>query len=98
MLTDLEFLELFDAIVRKTKVVLDDYVAPTDIHDELAGLGLDSLDYVMVFMEFGEIYGIPEEVADHPPKLTTVQDIQDFISETKTADVDSVEEAMGVIS
>ena len=98
MLTELEFLELFDVIVHRTKVVLDDYVEPKHIDTELAAIGLDSLDYVMIFMELGEVYQIPEEIADHPPKLTTMQDIYDFIVETKTVDVGSVDEAIKVLS
>lgn len=93
----MNFLELFDAIVRKTKVVLDKYVPPESMDTELASVGLDSLDYVMIFMELGEIFGIPEEIADNPPELITVQDIKNFIDEQKSRDFDSVEAALEVV-
>tara|TARA_R110002153_G_scaffold49362_4_gene139276 strand:- start:4903 stop:5139 length:237 start_codon:yes stop_codon:yes gene_type:complete len=77
--------------------MLDDYVKPENMDVELANLGLDSLDYVLVFMTLGDMHGIPEEVADSPPELNTLQDAKDFIDEHKVKTFDSVEEAMGAV-
>jgi len=91
------FIELFDAVVRKSKPVLDGYVKPETMDTELASLGLDSLDFVMIFMLLGDMHGIPEEVADNPPELITLQNAKDFIDEHKTRDFDTVEAAMAVL-
>jgi len=93
----MDFIELFDAVVHECKPMLDDYAKPENLDTELSDLGLDSLDYVLVFMTLGDMHGIPEEIADSPPELTTLQDAKDFIDEHKTKTFDSVEEAMGAV-
>lgn len=90
----MDFIELFDAVVRDCKPMLDDYVKPENMDVELANLGLDSLDYVLVFMTLGDMHGIPEEIADSPPELNTLQDAKDFIDEHRVRTFDSEEEAM----
>ena len=90
----MDFLELFDAVVRDSKLVLDGYTQPTSMDDKLHDLGLDSLDFVMVFMLLGDIHGIPEKIADNPPELTTMQDAKDFIDQHKTREFATVAEAM----
>ena len=93
----MDFLELFDAVVRECKPTLDDYIKPTSMDEGLADLGLDSLDYALIFMTLGDMHGIPEEIADSPPKLETLQDAKDFIDEHKLRTFESVEEAMGSV-
>jgi acyl carrier protein len=93
----MDFIELFDAVVRECKPMLDDYTKPASMGDELGNLGLDSLDYALIFMTLGDMHGIPEEIADSPPKLTTLQDAKDFIDEHKSRSFESVEEAMGAV-
>jgi acyl carrier protein len=90
----MDFIELFDAVVRECKPTLHDYAKPDSMDAVLTDLGLDSLDYALIFMTFGDMHGIPEEVADSPPKLTTLQDAKDFIDEHKVKTFESVEEAM----
>jgi acyl carrier protein len=93
----MNFLELFDAVVRESKLVLDGYNPPTSMDDKLADLGLDSLDFVMVFMLLGDMHGIPEDIADNPPELTTLQGAKDFIDEHKVREFDTVESAMEAV-
>ena len=93
----MDFLELFDAIVRKTKLVLDNYAPATTMDARLADLGLDSLDYMMIFMELGDMHGIPGDIADNPPDIITVQDVKNFIDKHKVRDFESVAEAMGSV-
>jgi len=93
----MNFLELFDAVVRESKLVLDGYNQPTSMDDNLADLGLDSLDFAMLFMLLGDMHGIPEDIADSPPKLTTLQDAKDFIDEHKVRDFDTVAAAMEAV-
>lgn len=90
----MDFIELFDAVVRECKPTLDDYTKPKNMDAELANLGLDSLDFALIFMTMGDMHGIPEEIADSPPELLTLQDAKDFIYEHKVKTFDSVEEAM----
>jgi len=93
----MDFLELFDAVVRESKPVLDGYVKPETMETELASLGLDSLDYALIFMTLGDMHGIPEEVVDNPPEVITIQDAKDFIDKHKARDFDSVKEAMEAV-
>lgn len=94
----MNFIDLFDAVVRESKPVLDGYVKPETMDTELASMGLDSLDFVMIFMMLGDMHGIPEEVADNPPELITLQDAKDFIDSHKNREFASVEEAMGAVA
>lgn len=94
----MDFVELFDAVVRETKPILDNYVKPESLDAELASLGLDSLDYALIFALLGDIFGIPETVADNPPELITLQDAKDFIDEHKQRDFDSVNAAIEALS
>ena len=93
----MDFIDLFDAVVRECKPTLDDYVKPDSMDAVLADLGLDSLDYALIFMTLGDMYGIPEEIADSPPELTTLQDAKDFIDEHKVKTFESVDEAMRAV-
>jgi acyl carrier protein len=93
----MDFLELFDAVVRDSKLVLDGYTKPTSMDDKLADLGLDSLDFVMVFMLLGDMHGIPEDIADNPPELVTLQEAKDFIDQHKVRDFDTVAAAMEAV-
>lgn len=93
----MDFLELFDAVVRDSKLVLDGYTKPASMDDKLADLGLDSLDFVMVFMLLGDMHGIPEDIADNPPELTTIQEAKDFIDQHKVRDFDTVAAAMEAV-
>jgi acyl carrier protein len=93
----MDFIELFDAVVRDCKPTLDDYIKPKSMDDKLEDLGLDSLDFALIFMTLGDMHGIPDEIADSPPKLNTMQGAKDFIDEHKVKTFDSVEAAMGAV-
>lgn len=93
----MNFIDLFDAVVHECKPMIDDYVKPDSMDAVLTDLGLDSLDYALIFMTLGDMHGIPEEVADSPPKLETLQDAKDFIDEHKVKTFESVAEAMGAV-
>ena len=93
----MDFIELFDAVVRECKPMLGEYTKPTSMDAELENLGIDSLDYALIFMTLGDMHGIPEEIADSPPELTTLQDAKDFIDEHKVKTFESVGEAMEAV-
>ncbi len=93
----MNFIELFDAVVHECKPTLGDYKKPESMDVELSDLGLDSLDFALIFMTLGDMHGIPEEIGDNPPDLTTLQSAKDFIDEHKIKTFDSMEEVMEAI-
>jgi acyl carrier protein len=56
-------IELFNAIARHARPASMDEVKANSLEDNFADVGLDSLDVIMVFIYFAEVYGVPEEVA-----------------------------------
>jgi acyl carrier protein len=56
-------LELFNAIVRKTRPTSFEEIKADSLDDTFADVGLDSLDTIMVCIYFSEVYGVPEEIA-----------------------------------
>jgi len=56
-------LELFNAIVKHTRPASFEEIKANSLEDNFADAGLDSLDVIMVFIYFAEVYGVPEEVA-----------------------------------
>jgi len=58
----MNFIELFDAVVHECKPTLGDYKKPESMDVELSDLGLDSLDFALIFMTLGDMHGIPEEI------------------------------------
>jgi hypothetical protein len=50
-----------------------------------------------VFMLLGDMHGIPEDIADNPPELTTIQEAKDFIDQHKVRDFDTVAAAMEAV-
>lgn len=94
----MDFIELFDAVVRECKPILDGYTKPESMDAKLANLGLDSLDFALIFMTLGDMHGIPEEIVDSPPNLETLQDAKDFIYKHKIKTFGSVKEAMETVA
>lgn len=56
-------LELFNAIVKHARPASTDEVKAISLEDNFVDVGLDSLDVIMVFIYFAEVYGVSEEVA-----------------------------------
>jgi acyl carrier protein len=86
----MDFLKLFNGIVAKAKPVSAAESQATSMDDLLADLDIDSLDYMMISMYVGELYGIDEDIMK-TMDVRTVQDILDFIVKHKTTEPESAE-------
>jgi len=82
-----DFLELFNAVGAKQKVITDDFIPAksleTPINEDTTGL--DSLDVTLTYVILGEAYGIEEELDSEWP-VSSVGALRDFIMEKKTQD------------
>jgi len=82
-----DFLELFNAVGAKQKVITDDFIPAesleTPINEDT--MGLDSLDITLVFVILGEAYGIDEELDSEWP-VSSIAALQAFLLEKKTQD------------
>jgi hypothetical protein len=90
----MEFIEVFNKVAslvkngKKSKKVME-YASSMD--EKLTEIDLDSLDYIMAFVYFADIYGVPEEDAKRwSPK--TVQELHDLVMAGKTREPGSMEE------
>lgn len=92
----MDFLQLFNGVVSLVKPVSADKSHAKTMDDSLADLGLDSLDFLMLAVYFGEIYGIQEQ-AFKSAKFTTPKELQEFIDGSKTQDPKSVDEALELV-
>ena len=82
-----DFLELFNAVGAKQKVITDDFIPAesleTPINEDT--MGLDSLDITLVFVILGEAYGVDEELDSEWP-VSSIAALQAFLLEKKTQD------------
>ena len=90
-----DFLELFNAVGAKQKVITDDFIPAesleTPINEDT--MGLDSLDITLVFVILGEAYGIDEELDSEWP-VSSIAALQAFLLEKKTQDPEDEYETM----
>ena len=90
----MDFVELFNAVVRVAKPVFADQLTPiTDLDTPFKETHVDSLDLLMVVIYMCEIYGISEEVGKNA-KPTNMAELQAFLEEHKTQEPESVEAAL----
>ena len=82
-----DFLELFNAVGAKQKVITDDFVPAESLETPISeeSMGLDSLDITLVCVIFGEAYGIDEELDSDWP-MHSVGAFQAFLLKNKTQD------------
>lgn len=86
----MDFIKLFNGVVARAKPVSSSDSCATSMDDALADLNLDSLDYILVTMYFGDLYGIEEEVFQEM-SVKTVSDLKDFLLKHKTCQPESAE-------
>lgn len=86
----MDFIKLFNGVVARAKPVSAADSCATSMDDALEDLNLDSLDYIMVTMYFGDLYGIDEEVFQNM-SVKTVADLMGFLLEHKTCEPESAE-------
>lgn len=90
----MDFLKLFDEIVREAKPMLDEYKKPDSLDTSIADIGVDSLDVVMILTLLGEIYEVTEEVMDRELDITTIGSLEVFLKEKGGRQPASLEEAL----
>jgi acyl carrier protein len=90
----MDFLQLFNGVVKLAKPVSAKQSYATSLDDQLANLNLDSLDTIIVAMYFGEIYGVEEDVMQ-TIDATTVGELQAFMEARKTRTPENVSAELG---
>ena len=88
----IDFIELFNMVARVAKPVHMSFTPASAMEEEMANLGLDSLDGLVMMMYLTELYGIDDETCKewHPK---TVQEVYDLLMAHKTMEPESVEKA-----
>lgn len=89
----MNFIDLFNGIVTLAKPVSAADSFAVSLDDELANLRLDSLDFIMLSMYFGDVYGIEEDMM-RQMQVSTVNGFQQFLDQHKTQSPTSAEEAL----
>ena len=89
----MDFIELFNGVVKLAKPVTADLSYASSINDKIDDLDLDSLDIIMLSMYLGEIYGIDEDTMKEM-QVQTVEELQSFLESRKTRTPVNVEEEL----
>lgn len=89
----MNFIDLFNMVSDTARPAHAGKLPAASMEDELANIGIDSLDGLIMIMYFCELYGIPDddETKDWHPK--TVQEVEDYIERRKTQTPESLEAA-----
>lgn len=89
----MNFIDLFNMVSDAARPAHAGKLPAASMEDELANIGIDSLDGLIMIMYFCELYGIPDddETKDWHPK--TVQEVEDYIERRKTQTPESLEAA-----
>lgn len=79
----MDFIKLFNEVVKLAKPVTAESSFAKSMSDKFSDLELDSLDYIMLYMYFGDIYGISEEEMRECNPIT-VEELKAFLDERGT--------------
>lgn len=90
---DQQFLALVTGVAKVAKPMHKDTVEVDDMDSPWAEFEIDSLDCLMIFIYMCDIYGIPEEIGK-TLQAKTPRDLQVFLTQHKTKDPTSVQEAV----
>jgi len=86
-------LELFNRLARLARPAHTEYVPLTDLNTPFPETGLDSMDGLMLSIFYGDIYGVPDEIAKEFVFETPAQ-LLDLIKQHKTMEPESVDAAL----
>lgn len=70
-MNDDEMLELFNIIGRESINIQKDFKEITDPKSNLLDMGLDSLDFITMFIYVGDIFDMPDEDFNKHPLMAT---------------------------
>lgn len=93
MLNDNDFVTLFNKTVDLAKPVSSTESFATSVEDNIKDLNLDSLDYVMLGIYWGDVYGVDEH-AMRSMRVSTLAELREFLEQHKTRDVETLDSAM----
>lgn len=92
----MDFVDIFNIALTEAKYKEPEALA-TSLDDTMDGLGIDSLDCVLLGSILADIFGIAEEKADEMP-MTTLAELEAYINEHKTKDVESEEAVLAAVA
>ena len=92
----MNFVDIFNIALTEAKYKEPEALA-TSLDDTMDGLGIDSLDCVLLGSLLADIFGIAEEKADEMP-MTTLAELEAYINEHKTKDVESEEAVLAAVA
>jgi len=92
----MNFIDIFNIALTEAKYKEPEALA-TSLDDTMDGLGIDSLDCVLLGSILADIFGIAEEKADEMP-MTTLAELEAYINKHKTRDAESKEAVLSVIA
>jgi len=94
-MNETELLRLFNEVMKVAKPISTDGTFPKSLQDEFQNLDIDSLDFLLLGVYMGEIYGIPEETMKEVKlNVKTVQDFFNFLNEHKTRDLPPIDDVL----
>lgn len=89
----MDFIKLFNEVIKLAKPVTAEDSFAKELSDKFHDLELDSLDYIMLYMYFGDIYGISEEKM-REFSADTIGEFKDFLEANATKKPETAEEAI----
>lgn len=92
----MDYIRLFNELVKVIKPTTADSCLANSLTDDMQGLGLDSLDFIMLFLYLSDIYGIDDETARTMP-TGTIEELFQFIRQRKTIEPASIEAAVDAV-
>ena len=89
----MDYLKLFNEIIKIATPLNSNKAEATSLEQLLADTGLDSLDLLMVGIYLSEIFGVSEEIAKQV-QAKTVGEMINYMHFNRTKEPTSVEEAI----
>jgi acyl carrier protein len=97
-MNEADLLKLFNGVLKIAKPIATDSTFPKSLDDLFAELDIDSLDFLLLGVYMGEIFGVPEEVMkEKRPEIKSVSDFFEFVQKHKTKDVESVDAVLETV-
>ena len=89
----MDFIKLFNEVIVLAKPATAEGSFAKSMEDKLQDLELDSLDYIMLYMYFGDIYGMSEEQL-RSYDVETIKDFKDMLDQHGSKHPESIEDAL----
>jgi|TARA_R110000765_G_scaffold305812_2_gene399694 acyl carrier protein len=92
----MDYILLFNELTKIIKVAGGKSCEANSLEDSISGIGLDSLDTIMLCLYLGELYGLDGESSKSIP-ITTLEEMFDFVATHKTTEPESIEAAVEAV-